>query len=138
MADEKMWNGFSGTKKFFSDLTIKQMDENKGLHSNQAINTFTGVPEMVTRIYKGQGIGDSFLNTFYDKVVDEGVKDAAGNPVMKEGKQVMKKVGKGFRYGKLAGSIWAAGTAASASLGALRGGLTDKNGNFDIPGIPFI
>lgn len=138
MADEKMWNGFAGTKKFFGDLTIDQMNQNKGLHSNQAINSFTGVPEMITRMYKGQGIGDAFLNTFYDEVKDEAVKDASGNIVKKEGKAVMQKVGKGFRWGKLAGSVWAAGTALSAVGGAARGALTDKNGNFDIPGIPFI
>ncbi len=130
MADEKMWNGFAGTKKFFGDLTIDQMNQNQGLHSNQAINSFTGVPEMVTRMYKGQGIGDAWKDTFTDIMKDEN-----GKVMMdKEGKNVLRKT----RWGKLAGSVWAAGTALSAVGGAARGALTDKNGNFDIPGIPFI
>ena len=109
-----------------------------GLHSNQAINTFTGIPEMASRVFAGnQGLGDAFRETFYDSVVDE-VVQKDGKDVIENGVKKMQKVGKGFRWGKMAGSVWAAGTALSAVGGAARGALTDKNGNFDIPGIPFI
>ena len=105
------------------------------LHSNQAINTFTGVPEVIARMVNGgQGLSKAWQETFTEKT--NKYANEAGEIVEKgtPGAKAIRKT----RWGKLAGSVWAAGTVASASLGALRGGLTDKNGNFDVPGIPFI
>lgn len=130
---------FNNTRNYFEKLTVGDMDRQGGLHSNKAINAFSGIPEVITRAVKDQSLGDAFTSTFYDEVSDELVKDAKGNIQLgKDGKQLTKKVGKGFRWGKLAGSVWAAGTALSIGGGAIRGALTDKNGNFDLPGIPFI
>lgn len=130
---------FNNTRTYLENLSVGQMDEQRGLHSNKAINYFTGFPEMGVRMWKDQSLGDAFTSTFYDEVSDEVIKDAKGvEKLGKDGKKLTKKVGKGFRWGKLAGSVWAAGTALSVAGGAVRGALTDKNGNFDIPGIPMI
>ncbi len=130
---------FNNTRTYLENLTTDTMDKQNGLHSNKAINYFTGFPEMGVRMSKDQSLGDAFTSTFYDGVEDVEVKDAKGNTKFgKDGKALTKKVGKEFRWGKLAGSVWAAGTALSVAGGAVRGALTDKNGNFDIPGIPLI
>lgn len=125
----------SALKQAWSSLKsgdINKWQEQGGiLHSNSAINALTGIPEMGARMFRGgQGLGDAFRETFYDSVEDK---------IVKEGEEeIAKKVGKGMRWGKLGASVWAAGTALSAVGGAARGALTDRNGNFDIPGIPLI
>ena len=105
------------------------------LHSNQDINSFTGIPEVAARMINGgQGLSKAWRDTFTEKT-NKYINDA-GEEVAKgtKGAKAVRKT----RWGKLAGSVWAAGTALSAAGGAARGVLTDKNGNFDIPGIPFI
>ena len=115
----------------FKNASVGQMNKMGGLHSNEAINSFTGIPELGARIFRGnQGLEEAWKDTF-----TEIMKDEHGKVMMdKEGKNVLRKT----RWGKLAGSVWAAGTALSAVGGAARGALTDKNSTFDIPGIPFI
>lgn len=139
MADNsKPWIGRQAWDALTDDnlRNMAKWNEQGGiLHSNQAINSFTGIPEIAARMINGgQGLSKAWRDTFTEKtnkyINDVGEEVAKGTP----GAKAVRKT----RWGKLAGSVWAAGTALSAVGGAARGALTDKNGNFDIPGIPFI
>lgn len=44
----------------------------------------------------------------------------------------------GLRTGKVAGAVFGGLLAADLALGGIRGAMTDSNGSFDMPGIPFI
>lgn len=119
------------TRSWWKQVTDATADERRAwnkqggiLHSNEAINGISGVPEMAARMFNGgESLKQAWGNTFTEKVADP---ENAGKFLRKT------------RWGKLAGSVWAAGTAASIGFGAVRGALTDRNGNFDVPGIPFI
>lgn len=133
-------NGPEWWKKLV-DMQVKDIDNQGGLHTNEAINKFTGIPEMAFRMTgkNNQSLGEAFAKTFYNKA-EEIAYDEAGEIVEKGSKNVVRTgwKGSGFRWGKAAGSAWAAYTAASTIGGAIKGALTDKNGQLDIPGIPFI
>lgn len=105
------------------------------LHSNEPINMISGFPEMASRMFNGnQSLGQAFAGTFTEKTgkyIDDAGKEVARGT---EGARAVRKT----KWGKLAASTWAAGTALSTIGGAVRGAITDKNGNLDIPGIPFI
>ena len=131
MADTAQDSALKITWNNFKNATVDEMNSMGGLHSNQAINALTGIPEMGARMFRGgQGFGDAWRDTFTEAALDKAGKELVDE---KTGKALRKT-----KWGKLAASTWAAGTALSAAGGAVRGALTDKNGNFDIPGIPLI
>ena len=75
--------------------------------------------------------GDLMFQT--DKKTGKSILDANGKQI-----PVMQFDTSNLNWSKTIGSTWAAGTAASIGFGAVKGALTDSNGDFDMPGVPFI
>lgn len=119
---------------------------------NDPVNFIKGMGKLGTAIFKapsefvenigaGMSVKQSLGATFLDDA-SKGWRRAVikdGKPVLNSrGEQVMEWNTDNIRFGRIAGTAWGIGTAASIGAGAVRGILTDSDGQLDVPGIPFI
>lgn len=106
------------------------------LDSNEAINSINGFVEMGAHMYYGkQGLGDAFNNTFTQETDEFEMNDDKTIKKDKNGNAIKKRK---MKMGRLLGSAWATYTVGATAFGAVRGALSDGQGNLDIKGIPFI
>lgn len=88
------------------------------LKGNEAVNSLFGVPQMVGKMFKGQGFKEAADEVFR-------ARDAAGNMIADK-----------WNYGKIAGSY--IGASAMYRLASGGGAFKDRNGNTNIIGVPFV
>lgn len=119
-----------GTGRFLSgwwDFGKKIAD---GADPAAALNSFA---KPGTSLWKQAKDVNNNLMFKVDKATGKQILDSNNNPI-----PIMQFDSSNLDWGRAIGSTWAAGTAASVGLGAVRGAFTDTDGDFDMPGIPFI
>ena len=124
----KGWQALGDALKNVSNGAKAAERANEGIWSFKAIRNFG----------KEHQTGAAWLNFGFD-VYDTGGKDIKGAFAKNFYNDPNQVFGFGnLNYGRLAASTSATIAAGSMGAGAVKGLVTDDNGNFDIAGIPLI